>query len=79
MAKKRNRAKHTATFEERLADQAQKFIEAANKQPHGSKAQGRLLQRARQVETAAHVNKWLSSPELQSTRALEDILADQKK
>ena len=79
MIKKRNRAKHTATFEERLAEQSQKFAEAANKLPNGSKARELLLRRARQMETASHINKWLSSPELQPTRALEDILADQKK
>jgi hypothetical protein len=61
MAKKRNRAKHTATFEERLAEQAQKFTKAAQKLPNGSQARERLLQRARQVETASHINKWLSS------------------
>ena len=59
MAKKRNRAKHTATFEERLAEQAQKFTKAAQKLPNGSQARERLLQR--QVETASHINKWLSS------------------
>jgi hypothetical protein len=79
MAKKRNRAKHTATFEERLAEQAQKFMEAANKLPNGSKARDWLLQRARQVETASDINKWLSSPERQPTGALEDFLAGQKK
>jgi hypothetical protein len=78
MAKKRNRS-HTATFEERLAAQAQNFTEAANKLPKGSKARERLLQRARQVETASGINKWLSSPELQPTRALEDFLSYQKK
>lgn len=78
MAKKRNRAKHTATFEERLAEQAQKFTEAANKLPNGSKARERLLQRARQVETASDINRWLSSPELQPTR-LEDFFSYQKK
>lgn len=62
MAKKRNRTKQTATFEERLAGQAHKFTEAANRLPHGSKARDLLLQRARQIETASHINKWLSSP-----------------
>jgi hypothetical protein len=79
MAKKRNRAKHTATFEQRLAEQAQKFTEAANKLPNGSKPRERLLQRARQVETASDINKWLSSPELEPTRALEDLFSCQKK
>jgi uncharacterized protein HemY len=77
MAKKRNRAKHTATFEERLAEQALKATEAADKLPGDSKARERLLRRARQLETASDINKWLSSPELQPTRAL--VLAGQKK
>ena len=79
MIKRRNRTKNAATFEERLAEQAEKFTEAANKLPNGSKARERLLQRARQVETASDINKWLSSPELQPTRALENLLSDQKK
>jgi hypothetical protein len=79
MIKRRNRTKNAASFEERLAEQAQKFTEAANKLPNDSKARERLLQRARQVETASDINKWLSSPELQPTRALENLLADQKK
>ena len=79
MIKRRNRTKNAATFEERLAEQAQKFTEAANKLPNGSKAREGLLRRARQVETASDINKWLSSPELQPTRALENLLADQKK
>ena len=62
MAKKRNRAKHTATFEERLAGQAEKFKDAASKLPKGSKARERLLQRARLLETASDINRWLSSP-----------------
>ena len=33
MAKKRNRAKHTATFEERLAGQAEKFKDGARAYP----------------------------------------------
>ena len=78
MIKIRNRTKNAATFEERLAEHAHKFTEAANKLPNGSKARERLLQRARQVETASDINKWLSSPELQPTKALENLLADQK-
>ena len=54
-----------ATFEERLAEEAIKFKEAAEKQPHGSTARELLLRRARQAETAAHISDWLRSPELQ--------------
>jgi hypothetical protein len=79
MAKKRNRTKPMATFEDRLAEQAYKFKEAANKLPDGSKARELLLRRARQWETTSHLNKWLRSPQRQSVRAVENLLADQKK
>jgi hypothetical protein len=61
MVKKRNRTKHTATFEERLAQQAQEFKEAAKSQPDGSKAQDLLLRRAQQLEAASLMNRSLGS------------------
>jgi hypothetical protein len=80
MAKKRNRAKHTATFvEERLAEEAQKCKAAAGKKPSGSKSRERLLARARQMETASQINRWLGSAGQNPPRALEDMLADDKK
>ena len=65
MAQERRRVKHEATFEERLAEEAIRFKEAAEKQPPGSTARELLLRRARQAETAAHLSDWLQSPELQ--------------
>ena len=79
MVQKRNRVKHTATFEERLANEAIKFREAAEKEPPGSKARELLLRRARQAETASHINDWLSSPGLQPPKALEGWVHDQEK
>ena len=73
MVKKRNRTKPTATFEERLAEQARQFEEAANRLPDGSKAREVLLRRARQMETASRINKWLSSPELRRASAYENL------
>ena len=64
MARQRKRVKHTATFEARLAEEATKFKEAAEKQPPGSMARELLLRRARQAETAAHISDWLRSTEL---------------
>jgi len=58
----RNRIKHKTTFEERLAEEARRFNEAAEEQPPGSTARELLLRRARQAETALRVNDWLSSP-----------------
>ena len=54
MAQERRRIK-LATFEERLAEDAIKFKEAAEKQPHGSTARELLLRRARQAETPTSV------------------------
>jgi hypothetical protein len=63
---KRRRIKHKITFEERLAEEVLRFKEAAEKQPHGTTARELLLRRARQAETALHMNDWLSSPGLRS-------------
>jgi hypothetical protein len=79
MIKKRRRVKQVATFEERLAQEAIKFKEAAEKQPVGSMARELLLRRARQAETASHINQWLSSPGLQPPKALQNMLTDQPK
>ena len=73
MTKQRRRLNHIATFEERLAQEALKFKEAAKKQPNGSQAREQLLRRARQAETASHINQWLSSPGLQPPKALENL------
>jgi hypothetical protein len=64
MAQQRRHVKHTATFEERLAEEAIKFKEAAEKQPPGSLARELLLRRVRQAETASRINQWLTSPGL---------------
>jgi hypothetical protein len=79
MTKQRRRITHIATFEERLAQEAAKFKEAADKQPFGSKAREQLLRRARQAETASHINQWLSSPGLQPPKELKNTLMDRPK
>jgi hypothetical protein len=76
---KRRRIKHEKTFQERLAEEAQRFREAAQKLPPGSHAQELLLRRARQAETASHMNEWLTSPGLQPPTALKNLLSDQNK
>ena len=75
----RRRFGHNKTFEERLTEEAVKFKEAAEKQPLGSTARELLLRRARQAETASHINNWLNSPGLQPPKALGNLLSDQKK
>ena len=64
MTQTRKRVKHLTSFEERLAEEARRFREAAEEQLPGSTARELLMRRARQAETAAHMNDWLSSPGL---------------
>jgi hypothetical protein len=68
MAQQRLRIKHKTSFEERLAEEARIFKEAAEKELPGSMAQELLLRRVRQAETAFHINEWLSSPGLRSPK-----------
>jgi hypothetical protein len=68
MVKLRPRVKHKLTFEERLAEEAKKCKEAAEREPPGSTSQQVLLRRARQAETASHISDWLRSPGLQSPK-----------
>jgi hypothetical protein len=68
MVKLRPRVKHSRSFEERLADEAKRSREAAEKEPPGSARRELLLRRARQAETAAHLNQLLSSPGLQQPK-----------
>jgi hypothetical protein len=65
---KRQQIKHKTTFEERLAEEARRFKEAAEEQPLGSTARELLLRRARQAETASNINNWLVSPGLASPK-----------
>jgi hypothetical protein len=53
--------------------------EAAEQKPPGSMARELLLRRARQAETASHINEWLTSTGLQPPKSLENWVGDQKK
>ncbi len=64
---KRNRRKNAVSFDERLQRATAEAREAARKLPQGCERDA-LLKRARQTETAAHINEWLSSPGLQSPK-----------
>ena len=59
----RQRFKHTSSFEERLADQAQRFREQAKTLPPGIE-RDELMRKARQAEAASHLSQWVSSPGL---------------
>lgn len=73
----RRRFKHTKSFQERLAEEAIRYKEAADKQPSGSRARELLLRRARQAETACNVDKWLNSPGLQPPETFDSLFGGQ--
>ena len=53
-----------ATFDQRLAQEAERLREQARKLKHGPE-RDQLLRKARQTETAAHISEWINSPGLQ--------------
>ena len=60
----RRRIDRKLTFKQQLKAEAVRFREAAEKEPPGTMARELLLRRARQAETASHINDWLTSPGL---------------
>ena len=64
-AMQRNRFKQTITLGDRLAHEAERLRQKAGTVP-ADKERERLLRKARQLETASHINEWLSSPGLQT-------------
>jgi hypothetical protein len=74
---RRRRIKHEMTFEERLSELAHRLREAADKR-HGH-AREVLLRRARQAETASHINQWARSPGLKPPELLASLLTGLKK
>ncbi len=61
----RRRFKQTNPLGQRLAEQAKRLREEARGTPPGID-RDRLIRRARQAETAARIDDWLSSPGLAS-------------
>ena len=61
---KRHRIRHDQSFEERLAEEARRFREAADALPPGM-ARELLLRRARLAERAALFYDCLKAPDLQ--------------
>jgi len=57
------RFKQTTTLQERLAREAEQARTRATSMPSG-KERDALLRKARQAETASHIDAWLSSPGL---------------
>ncbi|HYD66145.1 hypothetical protein [Azospirillum sp.] len=67
----RRRFKQSTSFQDRLAEEAKRFREEADKLPHGPQKE-LYLRRARQCETASHINDWLTSPGLQPPTGLSN-------
>ena len=59
--------KPSAPLDQRLEEQAKRLRKEARGTPPGVERE-KLLRRARQTETAAHIQEWLSSPGLQAPR-----------
>ena len=64
---KRRHIEHEKTFEERCAEEAQRFREAAEVAPPGLPRE-LLLRRALLADPAAHINDWMRSPGLHSPK-----------
>jgi hypothetical protein len=60
----RRRLKQTGPLDQRLEEQAKLLRKEAQGTPPGVE-RDKLIRRARQAETAAHIQQWLSSPGLQ--------------
>ena len=56
-----------APLDQRLEEQAKRLRKEAKGTPPGVERE-KLIRQARQAETAAHMDKWLTSPGLQAPR-----------
>jgi hypothetical protein len=63
----RRRFKSTLTFPERLTKEVERLRKEAETKPPGQERDD-LLRKARQAETAVHMEQWLSSPGLQAPK-----------
>lgn len=63
----RRRFKQTTPLDQRLTAEAQRLRKEAQGTPPGFTRE-KLIRRARQAETAAHMQEWLSSPGLQAPK-----------
>ncbi|MGY2904668.1 hypothetical protein [Bradyrhizobium sp. URHC0002] len=75
---KRRHFIQTTSLAERLLYDVEQLRQQAEKLAPGP-AQDTVLRKIRQNETAAHISDWLNSPGLRPPKALEDMLAIQKK
>jgi uncharacterized membrane protein len=63
----RRRFKHVLSFPDRLSQEAERLRSEAEKLPHGAEREA-LERKARQADTASHIDEWLRSPGLQSPK-----------
>jgi hypothetical protein len=63
----RRRFKQTSPLDQRLEEQAERLRKEAQGIPPGVEREN-LIRKARQAETAAHMQEWLLSRRLQSPR-----------
>ena len=63
----RRHFKQTVSLDQRLSDEAQRLRKEAQGTPPGYQRE-MLIRRARQAETAAHMQQWLLSPGLQAPK-----------
>jgi hypothetical protein len=61
---RRRRFKQTQPLEARLTEEAKRLRDEAKSLPPGAERE-QLIRKARQAETASHMNEWLTSPGLQ--------------
>jgi hypothetical protein len=61
----RKRFTQTITLGDRLAKEAARLKQKSRTMPVGKERES-LMRKARQLETASHINEWLSSPGLQT-------------
>lgn len=64
MSQQRRRIKQTISLEDRLAADAKRWRDEAEKMPLGPQRDA-VLRKARQAETGSHMSDWLRSPGLQ--------------
>jgi hypothetical protein len=67
MQPQRRRLKQLKSLKQRLIDQAKRLREETKLMGPGVDRET-LLRKARQAETAAHIDEWLSSPDLRSPK-----------
>lgn len=63
----RRRFRHVLSFPDHLAQEAERLRAEAERLPQGIEREA-LERKARQADTAAHIDDWLESPGLQAPR-----------